>query len=238
MPTINTAPVLPWGQKADEATHGASAAAAAATRRGQAEERQTPAEETEGRACKRPRSEAQEDADPGEAPAAPDLSHGAALPDVGLAVGDRIEVKWDLIDEEDNAVSQWWGAKVIGPASNEEDGRVYTIMYDAVGEFEKTDAKVLFLGGTELYDFGCDSHESGYLRWRLEGSLSDESEDEEAEEICGRPDTITMAELREEVAADADEALEEEAMQELSALPRDRQQHIAAGFRNMIDRVK
>jgi hypothetical protein len=48
-----------------------------------------------------------------------------------------------------------------------------------------------------------------------------------------------MAELHEVVVADPDaQEAEQQAMEELSALPWDRQQHIAAGFREMVDRVK
>lgn len=71
----------------------------------------------------------------------------------------------------------------------------------------------------------------------MEGDLDDDSEDEDAEAVHGS-EVVTMAELQEEFTDGDAEAIEQQAMLELSMLPRERQQHIAAGFRNMVDRVK
>jgi len=166
-----------------------------------------------------------------------------------LSVGARLEVKWVL--EQDNGAKElrWWGAKVVGRsavAAETKDGQqveeTYDILYDAFGdEFPPETARVSFLENRVLYDNGCMAHDESYLRWRLEGEEVDSEEEDEEEGAEGAllAAEVTMAELHRELAADPEsEEMERQAMDELSALPADRQQHIAAGFRDMVDRVR
>jgi hypothetical protein len=75
-------------------------------------------------------------------------------------------------------------------------------------------------------------------RWRKEGEDID-SEDEELDEAARMHEEITVQELHQELADDPENAeMERQAMDELSALPADRQHHIAAGFRDMVDKVR
>jgi hypothetical protein len=90
------------------------------------------------------------------------------LADVGLAPGDRIEVKWRVHPDEGPTYSRWWGARVAGPfvsaavkkgtegaaaaaeggapAAPQPPAHLCELVYDAHEGFEEERAVVKFLG--------------------------------------------------------------------------------------------
>jgi len=142
-----------------------------------------------------------------------------------VAVGKRIEVKWDLDDENGVVRSRWWGAKVLRKveASGDENAP-YDILYDSYEDFLETQCRIVFLSTTELQD----SESGDLLYWRSEG---DDSE----------PQSTTMVELQEEQDAidrELGESFEQEAMAEFDKLPMEKQRHLAASYRSFADSLK
>ncbi|KAJ8902457.1 hypothetical protein NDN08_006862 [Rhodosorus marinus] len=142
-----------------------------------------------------------------------------------VAVGKRIEVKWDLDDENGVVRSRWWGAKVLRKVESPGDEKVpFDILYDPFEDFAETQCRIVFLSTTELRD----SESGDLLYWRAEG---DDSE----------PQSTTMVELQEEQDAidrELGESFEQEAMAEFDKLPMEKQRHLAASYRSFADSLK
>mmetsp|Transcript_40040 Transcript_40040/g.48800 ORF Transcript_40040/g.48800 Transcript_40040/m.48800 type:complete len:328 (+) Transcript_40040:181-1164(+) len=122
---------------------------------------------------------------------------------IGLKANTRIEVKWDLIMEESNALeteTRWWGAKLLP-----HDGRMHTLSevdglgddtvtvplrvldydpYVAGGFTERSTAEVAFLNNHLLFEIATETH----LSFRAEGSDWEVDENAEADD-----DTVISA---------------------------------------------
>eukprot|EP00189_Rhodosorus_marinus_P011827 CAMPEP_0184738188 /NCGR_PEP_ID=MMETSP0315-20130426/910_1 /TAXON_ID=101924 /ORGANISM="Rhodosorus marinus, Strain UTEX LB 2760" /LENGTH=204 /DNA_ID=CAMNT_0027205805 /DNA_START=192 /DNA_END=806 /DNA_ORIENTATION=+ len=142
-----------------------------------------------------------------------------------VAVGQRIEVKWDLDDENGFVRSRWWGAKVLRKLESSGDKNITCdILYDPFEDFAETQCRIVFQSSTELRD--SDSGE--LLYWRAEGENSE-------------PQSTTMVELQEEQDAidrELGESFEQEAMAEFDKLPMEKQRHLAASYRSFADSLK
>lgn len=248
MPPVNTAPVLPWGrddsgsksgqQQPELPSSGTGPQQGTASR-----ESECPSRE-EGRSPKRARtienSDSRAKVEP-QAVAPPADDACLSLEAAGLKEGDRVEVKWEVAHDDGEVEKRWWGAKVLGLVKSAEGDskKIYEVLYDSWCDFAEETAQVSFLADRELFDNGCMAHSKSYLRWRKEGEDIDSEDDEELDEAARMHEEITVQELHQELADDPENAeMERQAMDELSALPADRQHHIAAGFRDMVDKVR
>uniref|UniRef100_A0A061R7G9 Uncharacterized protein n=1 Tax=Tetraselmis sp. GSL018 TaxID=582737 RepID=A0A061R7G9_9CHLO len=244
MPPVNPSPALPWG-KADSSTpngqtqQNKSSGQTGDVNGGVSSKRKQPEDELEPEFSEVPVSAQLE-----ERPENAEVEIGLPPSSFDVAQGSRIEVKWE-IEEDGRAEWRWWGAQIIsGEPKRDDFGETYQLLYDEWNGFEAVTSEVRFLDRKQLYDLGCDSHPPGYLRWRVEGEACDadsdpEEEEQEQEEEEEAPDVLTLGEIHRELCSGDDAAADDEQlMQHLSSLPRDRQQHIAAGFRDMVETLK
>jgi hypothetical protein len=101
--------------------------------------------------------------------------HGVSLQVLGLSVGDRIEVSWNMGEEgEDNDEHVWWPAVLASGA----EPPAYVLQYEAIGETPAEERRVTFLSPDMLFDLT----ERKSTPWRKEGEESSEDEEEEGEE--------------------------------------------------------
>ena len=99
--------------------------------------------------------------------------------DLGILAGQRIEVAWDVVMDDDSNEKVWWGGTIdqlVGHAP-----AAWAITYEARHGFEVEERQVIFCGERQLWD--CKLRE--LLPWRPEGSTSDDEEDGEAGEEGG-----------------------------------------------------
>mmetsp|Transcript_41491 Transcript_41491/g.132553 ORF Transcript_41491/g.132553 Transcript_41491/m.132553 type:complete len:246 (+) Transcript_41491:1169-1906(+) len=209
---------LPWGNpSALEESGGGSAKRA---------REYALAEEGEPKAP-RPNEESEGEGDgEGDAPCPLPLSS------VGLEEGSRIEVCWDLVDEESGENrALWWAAKVRKPGGGEGAGeRVeWELFYDIKedeGYDEHESRNVQFLGEHELLDVA----EGTAMRWRAEGDAWE--------------DTVTLGDMMNELQEDEEAAqeggtsMEELERQAMGNLTPFQQQQVAARMRGMFDKMR
>jgi hypothetical protein len=139
--------------KEDEGSLKRKASSGAATSTTDTEDCHSSASEDEGGSPKRPRSES----------VPLDLA-----PTLGLKVGDRIDVHWEIEKNNGETYAHWWGAELL-----EHDGRttdevaIRTIQYDAKPElgFSSCTDDVIFLGD----DIIVSPDSQTQLHYRREG---------------------------------------------------------------------
>lgn len=162
---------------------------------------------------------------------------------MGLQLGDRLEVKWQLEEEGAPASTKWWGAVLDSRPHGETDGegrQVYVLRYDPdpdSGFEEQECCRVTFLEEHALYDFGQDDE----LAWRQAGDSWEAPAVPEGEEAEGGEGAIySLNEIAAAIKAAErrrGRTLDQDAAEALSAFPQDKQMFIAAGFRNFSDHI-
>ncbi|CAM9280677.1 unnamed protein product [Choristocarpus tenellus] len=160
-----------------------------------------------------------------------------SLDSVGLKVGARIEVCWDIEDENGKCTEKWWGS-TVGPAvsgKRASSGRpVFILQYDALDGMEACDHEVSFIDGLRLTDIKEDAD----MPWKREGCEIDQRA---LLESIG-DESVNIGEFvraQEEMdAEEGEESVESLGMKELGKLPHHQQASLAAGFRRMADVVK
>ncbi|GIM02959.1 hypothetical protein Vretimale_7775 [Volvox reticuliferus] len=169
---------------------------------------------------------------------------------LGVAVGGRIEVKWLVEPDGEEAYFRWWGATIVGPSNQPDVERpaapVYELLYDAHGDFEQERSHVVFIGEHKMHQL----EETDELTWRREGDEWDDgcdedegSEDAEAEMEEGiRTDgdvLYTMADVKRMVQEDlAGQDLDELERQALQSLEPSKRIAVAAEFRDFADNLR
>ncbi|GBF95198.1 hypothetical protein Rsub_07913 [Raphidocelis subcapitata] len=151
-----------------------------------------------------------------------------AIEAVGLAIGGRIEVCWNVEPAEGEPYSKWWGARVLrqaaaAAAAAEPDapaGPSYVIVYDTDEGFDAEERTVQLLSRHELLDL----EDGDPLHWRREG------------EEWEPPEEATLQDLVQSLPDDASLcAAEAEALSEMDAAT---QRRVAAAFREYTDCFK
>eukprot|EP00887_Chlorella_sp_A99_P000560 scaffold17.g560.t1 len=139
-------------------------------------------------------------------PAAPLGAPAAFAP----AVGDRVEVKWVIVDDETGETEiKWWGAKVLRKVAGKTDaaGRdVFTLSYDAEEGFESDEQDVSFIDEHSLTE--ADGDGSDVMPWRREGDAWEDAPPPKKRRTQPPPESDYEDELEEdeeEAAADDDD---------------------------------
>uniref|UniRef100_A0A383WDR3 Uncharacterized protein n=1 Tax=Tetradesmus obliquus TaxID=3088 RepID=A0A383WDR3_TETOB len=172
--------------------------------------------------------------------------HAVSIDQLGLTIGDRIEVKWQVQPDEGDPIERWWGASITAAEPTASSGTpAYSIRYDTWPECdfnEEEQAEVALLNTHRLLDL----RQQEVMAWRREGdgyepADTDSEEEEEGEGIAADDEDEALAEGAEgrsftvaELAAgisDADVSAEEA---RLAAAP----QHVAAGYKEFMDNLK
>ncbi|KAF6257372.1 hypothetical protein COO60DRAFT_1234110 [Scenedesmus sp. NREL 46B-D3] len=169
------------------------------------------------------------------------------LDQLGLSLGDRIEVKWQVQPDEGDPIERWWGASILSaqPSTASRDVPAYTIKYDTWPECdftEEEEAEVALLSTHRLLDL----RQADVMAWRREGEdyepPDDSDDDEEGGEGLQSDDaeladveaaeggSVSMAELAAGIS-DADVSAEEA---RLASAP----QHVAEGYKDFMDNLK
>lgn len=163
---------------------------------------------------------------------APETPAALTVEALGLTIGSRIEVRWDVIpdDPEAEAYSKWWGASILRQAdpSDSQPGPCYALAYDAEEGFDAEERAVRITGQHELVDLVDGSA----LHWRRQGDEWEVPEEEQESE--GGEETLENL-VQSLPGEDEMRAAEEEAMSDLDAAT---QRRIAAAFRDYADRLK
>ncbi|GIM03374.1 hypothetical protein Vretimale_8126 [Volvox reticuliferus] len=169
---------------------------------------------------------------------------------IGVTVGGRVEVKWMVEPDGEEAYLRWWGATIVGPSNQPDVERpgapVYELLYDNYGAFEQERNHVVFIGEHKLHQLG----EAGELTWRREGDEWDDDCDEDEgsgdaeaereEGIRTEGDVLySMADLNRMVQEDfAGQDLDELERQALQSLEPSKRIAVAAGFRDFTDDLR
>ncbi|GFR52419.1 hypothetical protein Agub_g14991 [Astrephomene gubernaculifera] len=162
----------------------------------------------------------------------------------GLAVGGRLEVKWQIEPDEGEPYSKWWGATVVGPSAQQDPSYpgapVYELSYDAHDDFEQERCHVVFTSEHTLKQL--DQTEE--LSWRREGDEWEADEDEgegaeaEGEEAANSEAVLTVEDLiRDEKEILDGKTLEEAEGEVLGSLEPSKRIAVAAGFRDFADNL-
>jgi len=164
----------------------------------------------------------------------PDLKK---LQELGLEIGTRLEVMWDVEDSNTHELtSHWWGCKLVqGEGAKMYDSdrrRVWKILYDAkidIDEsFKDENALVTFVDTCELFDMERELS----LQWRIEGK-------EVNIPVLTMNDILqSQAQIESEEGAAEGESVEQHAVNALNTLPMDAQQRLVAGYRDFADNMK
>ncbi|GLC36970.1 hypothetical protein PLESTB_000172900 [Pleodorina starrii] len=173
-----------------------------------------------------------------------DKSKFLTLDTAGIAIGGRIEVKWQVEPDEGEAYYRWWGASIVGPSDQQDAERpaapVYELLYDAHDDFEQERGHVVLI--TEHTLRQLDQTEE--LTWRREGDTWDDdgdedggSDDAEEEEANGER-LLTMDDLKQlgEQGLEG-RSLEEVEQEALQSLEPNKRIAVAAGFRDFADNL-
>eukprot|EP00882_Tetradesmus_deserticola_P025149 GHRQ01027608.1.p1 GENE.GHRQ01027608.1~~GHRQ01027608.1.p1 ORF type:complete len:168 (+),score=59.31 GHRQ01027608.1:241-744(+) len=115
-----------------------------------------------------------------------DDMRAVSLDQLGLSLGDRIEVKWQVQPDEGEPVERWWGARISAaqPTAASSGSPAYTIKYDTWPECDFTEEEegdVALLSTHRLLDV----RQQEVMAWRREGDdyePESESEEEEGED--------------------------------------------------------
>lgn len=184
--------------------------------------------------------------------------HPVAIDQLGLQIGDRIEVMWTLEpDPPAEPYQRWWGASVISPDAQQDpptvsgsNGPYYKLRYDpapADGFNEEEVVPVQLLTHHTLYD--CDR--SDVMCWRREGDSyepPDESEGQQDsdgmiedvqddDEATGG--TVSLQQLASGISEADVAAGEAEMLDSLAGeLGPAGQMHMVAGYREFMDNFK
>ncbi|KXZ51066.1 hypothetical protein GPECTOR_14g51 [Gonium pectorale] len=160
----------------------------------------------------------------------------------GVAVGGRVEVKWQIETDDGEPYARWWGATVVGP-SEERDAElpgapVYELAYDAHGDFEQERSHVIFVGEHTLRQL--DQTEE--LAWRREGDTwEDEEEDEDEGDQADGEAVVTMDDMRQMASNEKEylngKTLEEAEREVLGSMEPNKRIQLAAGFRDFADNL-
>ncbi|KAL4423243.1 hypothetical protein ABPG77_000035 [Micractinium sp. CCAP 211/92] len=182
---------------------------------------------------------AQQTAQDQQGPEAVDPDLPATL---GLSVGDRVEVLWEVtVNETNESTRKWWGAEL----SRREDGTdgegrtVYVLRYDPdkdMGFDEHEECCVTFLEDHYLWDLGQDEE----LPWRQVGHTWEPPPPLAGDGAAEGAEVFSLADL----AADIEtrerrrgRTLDEEAAAMLSEMPQERAMAIASGFRSFSEAI-
>lgn len=168
-----------------------------------------------------------------------------SIDQLGLSIGERIEVKWQVQPDEGDPIERWWGASIIGaqPSTASSSGAPsYCIKYDTWLECDFTEeeqAEVALLSTHRLLDV----RQQDVMAWRREGEdYEPESEEEDEDEGVQSEDAeladvdaaeggpVSLAELAAGIS-DADVSAEEA---RLASAP----QHVAEGYKEFMDNLK
>lgn len=159
------------------------------------------------------------------------LSAARPIEAVGLKLRDKVEVKWEVANEDGTCFDRWWGARVLGPdasAAESSKGKIWVINYDAFESFEEQEASVIFLTERRLFDLS----EGMEMRWRKEGELLGDTEfDDEEHEMVTLTDIIEQGEM----AGFSEEKCAELERREMQKLPIVNQQLIASRYQEFKD---
>lgn len=142
-----------------------------------------------------------------------------------LDPGVRLQVKWELAEEDGNVRVVWWGCRLV------DHGKFSTLLYDADHGFEETPARVTILKVGKLFDYSTKE----WLSWRIE----DLSQPAEADVVVSARDII---DAQEEIEAEATQdglgsaSLLEAGLNAINAAPNGHQ--MAAAGREWIDFFK
>ena len=180
--------------------------------------------------------------------------------DARVKVGDRLEVQWEVVKDEDydddDGVKEeeeanerrvrvkWWPCVVVRGDDGEEDEAKmsrsettsFGLVYDAMDGFESERRRVVFSragGARQLEHAG----EAGMFRWRREGDVDDvqhdDSDDDDAENAIEDAPTTMREILEAQGAIDAENggvSLESAAMGAFATLPMSQQMNMATAF--------
>lgn len=178
--------------------------------------------------------------------------------DARVKVGDRLEVQWEVVKDEDyddDGVKEeeeanerrvrvkWWPCVVVRGDDGEEDEAKmsrsettsFGLVYDAMDGFESERRRVVFSragGARQLEHAG----EAGMFRWRREGDVDDVQHDDcddDAENAIEDAPTTMREILEAQGAIDAENggvSLESAAMGAFATLPMSQQMNMATAF--------
>ncbi|GIL50957.1 hypothetical protein Vafri_7031 [Volvox africanus] len=167
---------------------------------------------------------------------------------LGIAVGGRVEVKWQVEPDGEEAYFRWWGATIVGPSNQQDVKRpgapVYELLYDAHDDFEQERGHVVFTGEHKLSQLD----QTDELTWRREGDewddYCDEDEGSEGPEDEGEGITTegevlyTMDDVHRMVEEDfAGQDMDELERQALQSLEPSKRIAVAAEFRDFADNL-
>eukprot|EP00879_Flechtneria_rotunda_P016489 GHRR01017255.1.p1 GENE.GHRR01017255.1~~GHRR01017255.1.p1 ORF type:complete len:165 (+),score=64.66 GHRR01017255.1:532-1026(+) len=119
---------------------------------------------------------------------------------LGINIGARIEVMWQVEPEEGEPYKRWWGANIMAagqqePASTSGSSaqHVYDLKYDAFDDFAEEVVRVQLLSNHQLLDMSQDE----IMFWRHEGDRFEPPDHQtmEAEEADALPDTVSLQQL-------------------------------------------
>ncbi|KAK9830145.1 hypothetical protein WJX72_009978 [[Myrmecia] bisecta] len=147
-----------------------------------------------------------------------------------VAVGERIQVRWSVLNPEDGSSrTRWWGAVLL---ASDDSQVTWTLRYDAFEDFEEEDAQVVFLPEGRIQTVGQED----LLRWRKEGQKG-----EEASSGADEDEIVALTELAEdqreferELGCSLDQATFQTMQERLTPAER---LHVAAGFRDFTDHI-
>lgn len=180
-----------------------------------------------------------------------------AVPD-DLAVGQRVEVKWQL-EGDDGAEAVWWGAELLARREDvpTESGAAqggslpscgspanspatWTLRYDARDGFQREDRDAVLLTKHVLAHGDMDEQ----LAWRMEGetyeadSEDDDSDADQDEDAENMQRSYPVTAISKAIEAQMGCSVESAALQKLQAsLPIEQQQTLAAGFNDFITSI-
>ncbi|GBF88580.1 hypothetical protein Rsub_01295 [Raphidocelis subcapitata] len=99
---------------------------------------------------------------------------------LGLTIGSRIEVRWDIVPDEDEGdpYTKWWGARIMRMAAPPPGtmGPCYIIAYDPEEGFAAEERTIRIVGLHDLVDL----EDGDALHWRREGERWEPPMDEVA----------------------------------------------------------
>ncbi|KIZ01697.1 hypothetical protein MNEG_6263 [Monoraphidium neglectum] len=99
---------------------------------------------------------------------------------LGLGIGSRIEVRWDIVPDEGedgDPYTKWWGARIIRQAPPQQGvpmGPCYVIAYDSDEGFEAEERTIRIMSQHDLVDL----EDGDPLHWRREGERWEPPEEE------------------------------------------------------------
>jgi hypothetical protein len=166
-----------------------------------------------------------------------------ATDDLGLALGNTIEVLWDVVSEEGEASTSeeksivWWTGELIGEVANPEDvaetdafglSSKWRLRYQKYGSFAEEERTVVFLEPHLLLDL----EDQQLLEWRKYG------EPYEPKEQASEDQVITLEDVTAELNAEGGPDVFQEGMKEFGKMPYAQQQLFADNYRAMADLFK